>query len=76
MSKYQERIVSDYRILLGKPIVKGTRISVEFILKKLSEGAAIVDLAEQHGLNPDDIYAALDYAAARLADREEPVAKK
>lgn len=76
MKKYQEYIISDHRILLGKPIVKGTRISVEFILKKLSEGATINDLMEQHRLTQADIFAALDYASERLADREELVAKK
>lgn len=76
MSKYQEHIVSDPGILLGKPVIKGTRLSVEFILKKLSEVATFKNLAEQHRLSPEEIYAALDYASARLADREELVAKK
>ncbi|MDF9799881.1 uncharacterized protein (DUF433 family) [Catalinimonas alkaloidigena] len=35
---WQEHIVSDKNILLGKPIIKGTRISVEFILERLSNG--------------------------------------
>jgi len=76
MQNYKEHIVSDYKVLLGKPIIKGTRISVEFVLKKLSEGATVQDLAEQHKLKPQSIYAALDYASARLADREELVTKK
>jgi uncharacterized protein (DUF433 family) len=76
MKKYQEYIVSDHRISLGKPIVKGTLISVEFILKKLSEGASFNDLMEQHKLSRIDIYAALDYASERLADNEELVNKK
>lgn len=73
MSKYQHHIVSNPEILLGKPVVKGTRISVEFILKKLSEGATIAKLAEQHRLDIEAIYAALDYASARLSDTEELV---
>lgn len=35
---WQERIVSDKNILLGKPTIKGTRISVEFILERLADG--------------------------------------
>ena len=35
---YADRIVSDQKIMLGKPVIKGTRITVELILKKLSEG--------------------------------------
>lgn len=73
MPKYQEHIVSDPRILLGKPVIKGNRISLEFILKKLSEGATLEEVASQHGLQLEDIYAALDYASARLAEREEPL---
>jgi len=76
MKKYQEHTVSDHRILLGKPIIKGTRISVEFILKKLSEGASLSDLMEQHKLSRADIYAALDYASERLADKEQLVDEK
>ena len=73
MSRYQHHIVCNPEILLGKPVVKGTRISVEFILKKLSEGATIAKLAEQHRLDIEAIYAALDYASARLSDTEELV---
>lgn len=35
---WQERIVSDKKILLGKPTIKGTRISVEFILERMADG--------------------------------------
>lgn len=73
MAKYQHHIISNPKILLGKPVIKGTRISVEFILKKLSEGATIVKLAEQHRLETEAVYAALDYASARLSDTEELV---
>ncbi|QMU66455.1 MAG: DUF433 domain-containing protein [Flavobacteriaceae bacterium] len=73
MAKYQYHIVSNPETLLGKLVIKGTRISVEFVLKKLSESATIAKLAEQHGLDIEAIYAALDYAFARLSDKEELV---
>jgi len=38
---YKDYIVSNADVLLGKPVVKGTRITVELILKKLSEGATV-----------------------------------
>ncbi len=76
MYKYQKHIESNPEILLGKPVIKGTRLSVEFILKKLSEGATFEHLSEQHKLLPEEIYAALDYASARLADKEELITKK
>ncbi|HZJ20168.1 MAG TPA: DUF433 domain-containing protein [Pricia sp.] len=66
MQNYKEHIVSDYKVLLGKPIIKGTRISVEFVLKKLSEGATVGDLVEEHKITFEPIYAALDYASAQI----------
>ena len=41
---YTERIVSDPKIMLGKPVIKGTRITVELIQKKLSEGMSVDEL--------------------------------
>jgi uncharacterized protein (DUF433 family) len=42
--EYKEIIIRDINILSGKPIIKGARISVELILKKMSEGATVEDL--------------------------------
>jgi uncharacterized protein (DUF433 family) len=61
---YQIRIVSDPKILLGKPVIKGTRIAVELLLKKMSEGASVQDLLNDYPhLQKEDIYAALEYAS-------------
>ena len=61
---YRERIVSDYKIMLGKPVIKGTRITVELILKKMSEGAMQPDiLAMYPHLEREDIDAVLTYAS-------------
>ncbi len=60
-------IVSDPEILTGKPVVKGTRISVELILEKLSAGETMEDILEAHPrLTKDGIYSALDYASKVL----------
>jgi uncharacterized protein (DUF433 family) len=54
--------------MLGKPVIRGTRIPVELILRKLSEGAAEADLLDAYPrLNKEDIQAALAYAADSLA---------
>jgi len=45
---YADRIVSDQKILLGKPVIKGTRITVELILKKLSEGTSMKELIQSY----------------------------
>ena len=59
--------------MLGKPVIRGTRISVELILRKLSEGACEADVLDAYPhLTAEDIRAALRYAADTLA-REEIV---
>ena len=58
------RITSNPSVLLGKPIIKGTRIPVEIILRKLSEGTTTADLLDAYpNLSTEDISAVLDYAA-------------
>ena len=63
---YQNIIVRDKDILGGKPIVKGTRISVELILKKLSKGATVSDLLRNYPhLQDSQVYAALRESVAQ-----------
>lgn len=57
-------IQSDASIMMGKPVVAGTRITVEFILEKLAAGETIEQLLEAHPrLTKDAVLAALAYAA-------------
>ena len=59
---YQDRITSDHTVMLGKPVIKGTRITVEIILKKLAERATIDDIIEMYPhIKKEDILAAIDY---------------
>ena len=68
---YKERIISDYQIMLGKPVIKGTRITVELLLRKLSEGATTSDLLAMYPhLQEADILAALMYASDVMANEE------
>ncbi len=68
---YQERITADYRVLLGKPVIKGTRITVELILRKLSQGATVQDLLAMYPhLQEADVLAALTYASELIANEE------
>lgn len=63
-----ERIEISPKIMFGKPVIKGTRITVELILRKLSAGLTIPQILESHPhLTPDDIYAAAAFAADYLA---------
>lgn len=64
---WAERITVDEQVLVGKPIVRGTRLSVEFVLDLLSRGWTVEDvLAEYDHLTPDDIRACLAYATELL----------
>ncbi len=58
------RIACDPNVMLGKPCIKGTRITVELILRWLSEGRTFAELLEAYPhITEDDIKAALAYAA-------------
>lgn len=60
-------IVSDPSIMMGKPVVAGTRITVELTLGKLAAGETVDDILTVHPqLTPDAIRAALAFAAAAL----------
>lgn len=70
---YQTRITADSNIMLGKPIIKDTRITVELILRKLSEGLTLAELLESYPqLTSTDVLAALAYSAS-VIDREEVI---
>jgi uncharacterized protein (DUF433 family) len=61
---YTDFIESNSDIMLGKPVVKGTRITVSLVLKKLSEGASFSDLLVAYpNLKETDINAVLAYAS-------------
>lgn len=66
-----DRIELNSKIMLGKPVIRGTRIPVELIVRKLSEGADEKALLEAYPrLTLADIHAALRYAADSLAHEE------
>ncbi|MFQ5751893.1 MAG: DUF433 domain-containing protein [bacterium] len=72
--EYTNRIISHPDIMLGKPIIKGTRITVELILRKISEGMTIEELVAAYpNLSKEDILAAVSYSADVIA-REEIIA--
>ncbi len=63
-----DRIELNPKIMLGKPVIRGTRITVELILRKIAEGAdEAALLAAYPTLTKDDIQAAVTYAADSLA---------
>jgi uncharacterized protein (DUF433 family) len=65
------RIEVNPQIMLGKPVIRGTRITVELLLYDLADGATEADLLEAYpSISQDDIRAAIRYAAAIVAHEE------
>jgi uncharacterized protein (DUF433 family) len=60
----QSRISADPSVMMGKPCIKGTRITVELILRKLGAGRTFAELLDDYPqLSADDLRAALEFAA-------------
>ena len=68
---YQDRIIIDPKIMVGKPVVKGTRIPVEVVLERLAEDLDTKTLlADYPRLTKEDIKACLAYAEAVVEGEE------
>lgn len=69
--KHQDRIVVDPRIMVGKPVIRGTRIPVELILRKLAQNVDIDELLQDYPrLTKEDIKAVMRYAHEVVAGEE------
>ncbi len=69
---YHERITRDPAILVGKPVIKGTRIPVELVLKHLAHNPDLEELfAAYPRLTVEDVSAALAYAGAVVGGEED-----
>lgn len=65
--KWQDYIITDPKVMLGKPVVKGTRITVELIIERLGQGQTIDELIVSYPhLSRESILACLQYAAVSL----------
>ncbi|MGD9954159.1 MAG: DUF433 domain-containing protein [Burkholderiales bacterium] len=72
-----DQIEINPEIMLGKPVIRGTRIPVELVLRKLAEGATEAELLDAYPtLTAQGIKAALEYAAKTIAHEEiHPLAR-
>lgn len=77
---YQDRIIIDPNILVGKPVVKGTRIPVELVLKRLAQDLDMKTLFEAYPrLTKEDVQACLAYAQVpveAVSTKKHPKARK
>lgn len=66
-----ERIEINPKIMVGKPVIRGTRITVEYILELLGQGQTIEDITKEHPqLTKQDILAAIAYARGILGQEK------
>jgi uncharacterized protein (DUF433 family) len=72
-----ERVVLDPDVLVGKPVIRGTRLSVEFIVGLLAEGWTEADILRNYpGVTREDVAACLHYAAEVLqSERVYPLTR-
>ena len=66
-----DRIALDPKVMTGKPVIKGTRLTVEFILNRLAHGASTEEVLDEYdGLQSEDIQACFLFATRFLGDAE------
>ena len=64
-----ERIALNPKIMVGKPVIRGTRLTVQYILNLLAHGATVDEILQEYkGLTKEDILACLLYASETLED--------
>ncbi|QRR02806.1 DUF433 domain-containing protein [Dyadobacter sandarakinus] len=69
---YRDYISADPRMMMGKPVINGTRLTVEAILRKLAEGAGMETILNMYPcLTPESVRAVLQYAAELVANQED-----
>ena len=67
------RIEVDPEIMVGKPIIRGTRITVELIVRRFADGYTLADILDDYPhLTAEDVHAALAYAADAVARPSKP----
>jgi len=68
---YQKYIERNPDVMLGKPIIRGTRITVELVIRKLANGYEIADLLKSYPhLSREQVFAALEYSADVIANED------
>lgn len=68
---YHDRITANPNVMLGKPVIKGTRITVELILRKITGGFTFEEIVEMYPhISKEDILASVSYAASVLESED------
>lgn len=66
-----DRITLNPKVMVGKPVIRGTRLTVEFILNLLAHGATVEEILDEYdGLTPEDLRACLLFAKESMSNTE------
>ena len=76
MGRLLDRIVFDPRVMAGRPVIRGTRVTVDLVLELLAAGMEPEGIAEDYGISVEDMRAALLYAAEVLGREEVLIASE
>jgi len=64
-----ERIILDPKVMAGKPVIKGTRLTADYVLNLLAHGSTTAEIVEEYqGLTAEDVQACLLFATKSLGD--------
>jgi uncharacterized protein (DUF433 family) len=70
-SELLERIVINPEVMVGKPVIRGTRLTVQYIVGLLAQGATIEEILQEYeGLTREDILACLQFARETLENTD------
>ncbi len=58
---YENRIIIDPEIRHGKPVIRGTRVSLDIILGSLAGGMGVEEVAEEYGIGKEDVLTAIEF---------------
>jgi uncharacterized protein (DUF433 family) len=64
MVEVAPRITVDEAVRFGRPVIQGTRVPVDVVVGKIASGMSVDEVAKEYGIEPEDVRAALRYAAA------------
>jgi uncharacterized protein (DUF433 family) len=70
MKEIAPRITIDEGVAFGKPVIQGTRVPVALVVGKLAGGMSITEVSREYEVEPEDVLAALSYAAWLLGEEQ------
>lgn len=70
MIEIAPRITVDEQVRFGRPVIKGTRVPVDLLIGQLAGGMSVDEVAQEYGVEREDVLAALAYAARTLGEEQ------